>query len=557
MKKLVTVFFVLFIQIIINAQTGNVGVNTTTPTETLDVNGSLRVRKITQIGPLQSAKDSIMVFDTGGVVKYVSANTIVSQAASGNAKVLTNSTIIGDGSTGNELGIAQQGASTGQVLTWNGSTWIPLNAAPVSTSNVLSTSGNTITSNVNGITSTAPAVNNNTLSLSGSTLTSNVNGVTTTQDLSSIVAGNTTNTISTSGNTITSNVNGITSTAPAVNTVSNSITSGQLTTTVNGVNSIAITLPTADGSETKVNAGTNISVTGSGTTSNPYVINNTFTEVDGSTTNELNTAVSTSANTLTVTDAGGSLTAPIVNNNNLSLSGSTLTSNVNGVTSTQDLSSIQTVTTIANTQATGKTIATYTNESNVATDIKETITNLSQNTTTGTITYTKEDATTATAYVVSANANNIISVGTDGGAYRTLKVFDAYDTAAAQTIGNAATTLNLGANRTNLGGIFTQTSNQVTISEAGVYKINYSVGTTVPTGTNEFSSRFWLENGGVEITNSNIIIHAYNGSYNCSSRSIIMQLVAGSVLRIRMERVNNTNMQTIPSCTGLNIEKLN
>ena len=526
--KNIYIFFSLFSFGIYFAQTGNVGVNTTTPTQTLDINGSLRVRKITQIGPSQSAKDSIMVFDADGVVKYVSANAVVAEATAGNAKILTNSTLTGNGSTGNELEIAQQGATTGQVLTWNGTTWVPQAAAPVSTTNTISTSVNTITSNVNGVSSTAPIVNSNNLNLTGNNLSTSVNGVASSNvDLAPYLDNTDSQNLSIAGNTLS----------------------------ISGGNSVP--LPTADGSETKVNSGTNINVTGAGTTASPYVINNTFTEVDGSVTNELNTAVSTSANTLTVTDAGGNLTAPIVNSNALSLSGSTLTSNVNGVTASQDLSSLQTVTTITNTQATGKIIATYTNESNVATDIKETITNLAQNTTTGVITYTKEDATTATANVVSTNANNIISVGTDGGAYRRLKVFDAYDTAASQNITNAATTLNLGTSRTNLGGIFTQASNQVTISEAGVYRINYSVGTTVPTGTNEFSSRFWLENGGAEITNSNIIIHAYNGSDNCSSRSIIMQLAAGSILRIRMERVNGTNMQTIPTCTGLNIEKLN
>lgn len=403
MKKAYSVIVLLCTVLFLNAQNGNVGINTVSPTHTLDINGALRVRKITQIGPSQSAKDSIMVFDTDGVVKYVSANSVVAQASAGNAKILTNNTLSGNGSTGNELGISQQGATTGQVLTWNGTTWIPQAVTPANTINTISTSGNILTSNVNGVSSTAPIVNSNTLSLSGSTLTSNVNGI----------------------------------------------------------------------------------------------------------------------------------------------------------TATQNLSSIQTITTITNTQVAGKTIATYTNENNVVTDIKETITNISQNATTGVITYTKEDATTATANVVSTNANNVISVGTDGGAYKGLKVFDAYDTAASQTISNAASTLPLGVGRTNIGGIFTLASNTVTISESGVYRINYSVGTTIPVGTNEFSSRFWLENGGTEIINSNIIIHAYNGSSNCSSRSFVIQLAAGSALRIRMQRVDATNMQTVPSCTALNIEKVN
>ena len=61
---------------------------------------------------------------------------------------------------------------------------------------------------------------------------------------------------------------GLTSTS-----VSNSITAGALTTTVNGIAATAVTLPVADGSETKVNAGANVTVTGAGTTASPYVVN--------------------------------------------------------------------------------------------------------------------------------------------------------------------------------------------------------------------------------------------------------------------------------------------
>lgn len=114
--------FIVFLSTLLVAQ---VGVNTTAPTETLDINGSLRIRNVNLVGPAQSAKDSIMVFDADGVVKYVSANSVVAQSTAGNAKVLTNATLSGDGSTANSLSIAQQGATTGQILMWNGSTWIP------------------------------------------------------------------------------------------------------------------------------------------------------------------------------------------------------------------------------------------------------------------------------------------------------------------------------------------------------------------------------------------------------------------------------------------------
>jgi len=43
--------------------------------------------------------------------------------------------------------------------------------------------------------------------------------------------------------------------------------------TISGTGGNTITLPTADGSETKINAGTNISISGTGTVANPYVVN--------------------------------------------------------------------------------------------------------------------------------------------------------------------------------------------------------------------------------------------------------------------------------------------
>jgi trimeric autotransporter adhesin len=78
-----------------------------------------------------------------------------------------------------------------------------------------------------------------------------------------------------------------------------------------------------DGSETKVTSGTNISVTGTGTTASPYVVNNTFAEVDGSTTNEIQD-LSLSGNTLSLSsDATTVNLAPYLDNvtTNLTVSG--------------------------------------------------------------------------------------------------------------------------------------------------------------------------------------------------------------------------------------------
>ena len=123
----------IFLVLLISANVfSQVGINTTSPTHSLDVNGSLRVRGINEVGSNAAAKDSILVFDNDGVFKYTSATSIASFADPGSVKIVTNSTLSGNGSTASPLVIAQQGAMVNQVLAWNGTTWIPSNQAGAS-----------------------------------------------------------------------------------------------------------------------------------------------------------------------------------------------------------------------------------------------------------------------------------------------------------------------------------------------------------------------------------------------------------------------------------------
>ncbi|MEB8347551.1 hypothetical protein OO010_15995, partial [Flavobacteriaceae bacterium KMM 6898] len=70
-----------------------------------------------------------------------------------------------------------------------------------------------------------------------------------------------------------------------------------------------LSVAVADGSETKVTGAGINTVTGSGTTASPYVI--TGTEVDGSITNEVNTAFGVVGSDLTITDGNGTLSVPL------------------------------------------------------------------------------------------------------------------------------------------------------------------------------------------------------------------------------------------------------
>lgn len=138
-----------------------------------------------------------------------------------------------------------------------------------SSTNALSLSGNTLTSNVNGVIATSNAISNNTLTTSGNDLTSNVNGLTTTQNIIG------TNTLASSGNTLSGSVNGVN--AIDVNIINNNsltLSGTDLISTVNGI-STTQNLQAAINSGTTVNntlVGTNLTTTVNGVASNILTI---------------------------------------------------------------------------------------------------------------------------------------------------------------------------------------------------------------------------------------------------------------------------------------------
>ncbi|MEZ4942607.1 MAG: tail fiber domain-containing protein [Saprospiraceae bacterium] len=76
--------------------------------------------------PLRLADNSAAI---GQVLKFDGSLWLPADDAGGDdwgtQSALVNSTLTGNGTTGSELGIAQQGAGLGQVLKWNGATWAP------------------------------------------------------------------------------------------------------------------------------------------------------------------------------------------------------------------------------------------------------------------------------------------------------------------------------------------------------------------------------------------------------------------------------------------------
>lgn len=152
MKKIADIIcFLIFI-----LSHSQVGINTTSPTATLDINGNIRIRQAKNLGSANSAKDSILVIDNSGFVNRVNSDMIVSQSASGIIGVTTDATLSGDGKTGNPLKIAQNGATIGQTLTWSGSAWIPQNNG--NSWSLLGNSGTNASTNFLGTTDNQPLI---------------------------------------------------------------------------------------------------------------------------------------------------------------------------------------------------------------------------------------------------------------------------------------------------------------------------------------------------------------------------------------------------------------
>ena len=182
---------------------GNVGINTTGPTNKLHVNGNAR---ITVMASGLDTDSLVTVSSTGVINKRTVANVL-------------------SGGTTNTLG----------------------------------SSANTITSTVNGVAATAPAVNSVANTSSVNNLTTTINGVAGTAVPMVNSVANTS-----SVNNLTTTINGVAGTAvPMVNSNATSLSGSSLTTTVNGVAATALDLTPAITSKAWSLAG-NTTSTGTG-----------------------------------------------------------------------------------------------------------------------------------------------------------------------------------------------------------------------------------------------------------------------------------------------------
>jgi len=113
--KLRIMLFLLCLAGFISAQT--------TTVETMRIKGKMVLTGDTLSGVLKSISNAATHYQTPtakAVYNYISAQNFLNAVAK-------TSRLSGSGTSGSPLDIAQQGASSGQVLKWNGSSWAPAN----------------------------------------------------------------------------------------------------------------------------------------------------------------------------------------------------------------------------------------------------------------------------------------------------------------------------------------------------------------------------------------------------------------------------------------------
>ncbi|MCF8246793.1 MAG: hypothetical protein K9J37_07845 [Saprospiraceae bacterium] len=173
----------------------------------------------------------------------------------GTQTVTTTPVLSGNGTGANPLSIAQNGASNGEALVWNGSTWAPaaVSGGSYSAGAGINISGNTISAD-----DTSPTNETQQLSVSGNQLTLNNGGNTVTLPTGTTYTAGTG--ISISGNTISNT--GDNDNSPTNEVQSLSVSGNQLS--ISGGNTV--TMPTG----TTYTAGTGINISGN-------AINSTWT----------------------------------------------------------------------------------------------------------------------------------------------------------------------------------------------------------------------------------------------------------------------------------------
>jgi trimeric autotransporter adhesin len=294
----------------------------------------------------------------------------------------------------------------------------------------------------------------------------------------------TTNALTSDGNLMTSNVNTVSSVAPIVNSISNSINNeNQLVTTVNGVASSPVTLPIPN-----------------------------FSEIDGSTTNELQT-LSQNGNIITLSNNGGSFTLPTFTDTDaqsLTLTGNNL-SILNGNTVT-----LPTTHVIAGNNVTVTGSGTATNPFQIATQLQT----LSQ-------------------------TGNIVSLSNNGGFF-TLPTFTDTDAQSLTLTGNNLSILN--GNTVTLPTTHVIAGNNVTVSGSGTATNPFQIASQ-----DDDEQTLTLTGNNLSISNGNSVVLPTFTEVDGSTTNELQTLTQnGNVITLS----NNGGSFTLPTFTDTDAQSL-
>jgi hypothetical protein len=286
--------------------------------------------------------------------------------------------------------------------------------------NTLTMTGNTLESTVNGVSDSVDVITSASLSKIGTDLVMSVNGVAASIPISSIADGSETKV--NAGTNVT--VTGVGSTAnPYVvssidtnTTYTASISGNVITLTGSDGSTQTINLPAAsvpDGSETKINPGTGVAITGTGTIADPYVVANTVVDTDTT------YSFAVSGNNLVITDSLGASTTLAIpcacdGSETQLTAGTNVTLTGSGTTASPYVISSSAAVSVTGVAITGTDTKTITISLSDGTSVSGTFIDLQG------------------AGGPSADANNLLYAGSDGGPY--LAIGDLISSDAGNTV---------------------------------------------------------------------------------------------------------------------------
>ena len=246
------------------------------------------------------------------------------------------------------------------------------------------------------------------------------------------------------------------------------------------------------------------------TTAGWTTINNA-NDLDGDTTNELNTTVILNGANLEITDAGGTITT--------------------------DLTSLSS--TITPVVTTGNTIATHTSGT-TTTNITESNTSLVQSATsaTGEITYTNESGVANTAQVIGAETDNQIEVGANGGAYLGPTVYTGTFIISAE-------------GTVTITGVPFEPSQVTFVANANVESLNIDSDNGTANNDRSLQNSFGTMNGFARNTDGTLVQQVmYSGGHGASINDNSRYASSSNCIGIRYADYNGSSLGKIEAAFG-------